>query len=67
VRPDTRLHPTKTQKHRVNPCNAGVRTTGMLSLSHQGEAGPAGAFSLSPEKQAARTSDAVGIKLRAAS
>ena len=34
-------------------------------LSHQGELGPAGAFSPQSEKQAARTSDAVGAGAKA--
>ena len=37
-RPDTRLHPTETQKHRVNPCNAGAIHRGRSgALEYLGE------------------------------
>src|SRR5258706_13500039 len=34
-RPDTRLHPTKTQKHQINPCNAGAIHTGRSAPSER--------------------------------
>src|SRR5262245_53382637 len=35
-RPDTRLHPTTTPKHQINPCNAGAIHTGPSAKARMG-------------------------------